>query len=403
MAGKQKNTKKLKKRVTEKGKEAGKLEPPCQPPPPLFDRQRVKQLSTAIGIAAIKLGLSRDHAQKIHDRLFHPLRILTLLHHECEAVLHYDTRSAGRFLKKLIQLPVFRQNAEDILGELRRFASARHDCDKRLPRASLISFEAIAPLYQAAFIASGGDTKRMNEAFSQLARISHAEQTLERLNRTLTAGEQGAVNDQMAWGLAFARGPFCGDGLPATGPVIDPGGGSWEGSTESDPWGGGPEGDPWGGLPGGWEFPEIGGPCDEPAWPPAPDDDNLRLGCEGILIDAFNAEAPSLRLLGRRSAWADNIDSIELEGTCGGDWMIIQGQGFGDPQPDNIALIAHTSQGCRELEVEPDNWSTTEIRVQLPDNILSGPLGFYDKMATNAYNRWIGEMNTSAARILSAS
>ncbi|MCU7944936.1 MAG: hypothetical protein KZQ87_19890, partial [Candidatus Thiodiazotropha sp. (ex Cardiolucina cf. quadrata)] len=33
----------------------------------------------------------------------------------------------------------------------------------------------------------------------------------------------------------------------------------------------------------------------------------------------------------------------------------------------------------------------------------SGPVGFYDKMATNAYNRWIGEMNTSAARILSAS
>lgn len=241
----------------------------------------------------------------------------------------------------------------------------------------------------------------MNQAFARIARLSHGELTIETLNRSLATGGQDGLTDQMAWGVAFARGPFCVQGLPDTGPGIDPGGDPWGGGPAGDP--GGPQDDPWGGLPGGWGTLEPGGLCDEPAWPPAPDDENLRLGCEAMLIDIFNAEAPSLRLLGRRSAWADNIENIELEGSCGGGWMIVQGQGFGDSQPDNVALIAHTSQGCRELAVEADNWSATEIRVELPDDILSGPVGFYDKLGTHAYNNWVGEMNASAARILSAS
>jgi hypothetical protein len=402
VTGKKNNTKKT-KRAAEKESAEAKTESADRPPPPLFDRHGAMRLSKAIGNAAKRLGIPAERGIRIHDRLFYPLRILALLHRECEAVLRHDSRAAKDFLLRLDRLAAPRDSPDDRIDKLRGPAAAHNSCNRPYPGSQLVSFEAIAPLYQAAFIASGGDSKALNRAFSRIVRFSRAELALESLHHSLTTGGQGAVSDQMAWGLAFARGPFCSGGMPDASPVIDPGDGGWGEDPDGDPWGGGPQGDPWGGIPGGWNPPDFGGLCDDPPWPPIPEEGSLRLGCEGMLIDIFNAEAPSLRLLGRRSAWADNIENIELEGSCGGDWMVIQGQGFGDTQPDNVALIAHTDQGCRELEVEADNWSATEIRVRLPDGILSGPVGFYDRLATNAFNAWIGEMNASAARILSAS
>ena len=399
MTGKKK--KKNRAKAVDKGPNADNLQRSLIPQPPLFDEYGARRLSTAIANSAKKLGLSRNYAKGIHDRLFLPLRLLELLHRECEAVLRYDRFSTKRYLLRLNQLPAIGQHADETLEKLRRQTRQKKGIVKRYPRPQLVSFEAIAPLYQAAFIASEGDTRAMNQAFSRIVRLSQAEQTIENLHHTLSAGGMQAMTDQMAWGVAFGRGPFCADGIHDIDPLVDPGGGTW--GEGPDAWGDDPQGAPWGGLPGGWGVPEVGGPCDEPAWPPAPDDETLRLGCEAMLIDIFNGEAPSLRVLGRRSAWADTIESIELEGSCGGDWMVIHGQGFGDTQPDNVALIAHTSQGCKELPVESDNWSDTEIRVELPDDILSGPVGFYDKLGTNAYNSWVGEMNASAARILSAS
>ncbi|MCU7848360.1 MAG: hypothetical protein KZQ89_10195 [Candidatus Thiodiazotropha sp. (ex Lucinoma kastoroae)] len=382
----------------------GKPDEDVIPPPPLHDPHSAKRLSMMLGITANRLGLSRSYASTIHNRLFLPLRLLALLRKEADAVLCYEPTAPDRFIGRLRTLGKHLLSPSVSLANMNKMAREKRDCCGKYLSAQLVSFEAIAPLYQAAFLASGGNTEVMDEAFGYIASVSHAEQTLETLHRTLGRGGQAALDDQFAWGVASGRGPFCGGSIPGRGPEIDPSGNPSGGGPEGDPWGGGPEGDPWGGLPGGWNEPDDPEACDEPAWPILPGDDNsLRLGCEGLLIDIFNSEAPSMKVFGRLRAWADNIESIVLEGSCHGDWMVIYGQGFGDPQPDNIRLIAHTLSGCRELEVDPSNWSSSEIRVQMPNELIPGAVGFYDKLATNAFNSWAGDMNATAAQVLVAS
>ncbi|MCU7840612.1 MAG: hypothetical protein KZQ94_14690 [Candidatus Thiodiazotropha sp. (ex Troendleina suluensis)] len=412
MAKKRKYSKKEKSVAAKKALD-GKPDEDVIPPPPLYDPHSAKRLSLMLGITANRLGLSRSYASTIHDRLFFPLRLLTLLRKEADAVLCYDPTAPDRFIEGLRTLRKHLPAPSASLANMDKVVRTKRSSRGKYPSAQLVTFEAIAPLYQAAFLASGGNTEIMHEAFGHIASLSHAEQTLESLHRNLGRGGQAALDDQFAWGVASARGPFCGGSSPGRGPEIDPsgnpwGGGPegdpWGGGPEGDPWGGGPEGDPWGGLPGGWIEPDDPEACDEPAWPILPGDDNsLRLGCEGLLIDIFNSEAPSLKVFGRLRAWADNIESIALEGSCHGDWMVIQGQGFGDPQPDNIALIAHTVNGCRELDVDPSDWSSTEIRVQMPNELISGAVGFYDKLAMNAFNSWVGDMNATATQVLAAS
>lgn len=137
-------------------KSADQLRDTMIPPPPLYDAQGVKRLSVSLGKAAKRLGLAGNYAKGIHDRLFLPLRLLTLLHRECEAVLRYDPVSTKRFLHRLNQLPTPGHKGDDILGNLRSLARQQFGFVKHRPRPQLVSFEAIATIYQAAFIASGG-------------------------------------------------------------------------------------------------------------------------------------------------------------------------------------------------------------------------------------------------------
>lgn len=90
------------------------------------------------------------------------------------------------------------------------------------------------------------------------------------------------------------------------------------------------------------------------------------------------------------SVWTTGITSVVLGGRCRGDTVTIKGLGFGATQPPNTALLLPTINGCRP--VNPNSWSDSEIRAQLPANVASGAVGFGDVAYIATYDAWAARM-----------
>ncbi len=161
------------------------------------------------------------------------------------------------------------------------------------------------------------------------------------------------------------------------------------------------------GWPGGMPGPD-GEPIPGHIFPPLPDEcEILREACEGWLIDAVNTGLPAVPLPPPVIGWANNIDEIELLGQCAGDTIVIRGHGFGSPKPPTVHLIMKVNGVCTVVDVEPANWSDTQITVTLPDGVTPGPVGFYDseqaEVARNHYNSQVNLHNQAVRGVATAS
>jgi len=65
--------------------------------------------------------------------------------------------------------------------------------------------------------------------------------------------------------------------------------------------------------------------------------------------------------------------------------------------------VLPTTTGCAVADVPDQDWSDTRIEVVLPNDVTSGPVGFYNPLGVNSYNNWIGQFNAQASDILVAS
>ncbi len=103
--------------------------------------------------------------------------------------------------------------------------------------------------------------------------------------------------------------------------------------------------------------------------------------------------------------FADGITSVNTGQVCTGQTIVIRGSGFGATQPANISLLLHAEDGCREVDVQPANWSDTEIRVAAPDWARAGCIGFLDKDAQDqhrAFGERLRAHGSAMARTLSS-
>lgn len=85
--------------------------------------------------------------------------------------------------------------------------------------------------------------------------------------------------------------------------------------------------------------------------------------------------------------WADHITSLDPTAHCPEDLLNIYGAGFAALR-DTSVLVLPTASGCRAVSVPARNWTDTRIRVNLPTDVVSGPVGFADKAYVAAYNAW---------------
>jgi hypothetical protein len=99
-----------------------------------------------------------------------------------------------------------------------------------------------------------------------------------------------------------------------------------------------------------------------------------------------------------RVVWADGITRIEQTGACAGDEIVIHGNGF-DALRGTAVLMLPFHDGCAPVSVPAAQWSDTAIRVRLPQNISSGPVGFADAAYVAAHAAWVAEQNRLAEEI----
>lgn len=85
-----------------------------------------------------------------------------------------------------------------------------------------------------------------------------------------------------------------------------------------------------------------------------------------------------------RVAFADGISGVSPAQACAGELVRITGSGFGAQQPSNIRLMFPSGDGCREVAVDPSDWTDTEIRVRIPAWVRGGCVGFFDQAAFDA-------------------
>lgn len=96
------------------------------------------------------------------------------------------------------------------------------------------------------------------------------------------------------------------------------------------------------------------------------------------------------------ATWFTGITRLELEGPCAGDTLSIHGSGFGATQPPSVVLLLPRVDGWAPVSVPAGDWSDTLIRVVLPNDIISGPIGFGDAGYLAVYNAWVDQMNAVA-------
>jgi hypothetical protein len=99
-----------------------------------------------------------------------------------------------------------------------------------------------------------------------------------------------------------------------------------------------------------------------------------------------------------RVTWADGITRIEQLGACVGDVIVIHGSGFMALRLTAVLLIPHLG-GCRPVAVPEADWTDTAIRVRLPPEVSSGPVGFADAAYVAAYSAWVAEQDRLAREI----
>jgi hypothetical protein len=95
--------------------------------------------------------------------------------------------------------------------------------------------------------------------------------------------------------------------------------------------------------------------------------------------------------------WADQITSLDPSAHCPEDLLNIYGSGLAALR-GNALVVLPTASGCRVVAVQAHNWTDTRIRVSLPLDVVSGPVGFADSSYVNAYNEW----HTEQERLLDA-
>ncbi|MFZ5814956.1 MAG: hypothetical protein ACOY93_06590 [Bacillota bacterium] len=263
-------------------------------------------------------------------------------------------------------------------------------------------------LWQVYILQPGGLTPspvhHLSEALDTVVGLSLGHGHLEVLNGSLTSGGLEGLESVVEREELLGNPLFAPDGRPAAPGVVPPGPAGPEGGPIPEPSG-----------PGGFPIPEprpgtgAGGlPIPGHIHPPPPGDcEIIREACEAWLIDAVNAGLPPLPLPPAVTAWADNIDRIELLGRCAGDIMVIHGHDFGSPKPPHVHLIMKVRGECEVVPVDPADWSDTRITVTLPDGVMPGPVGFYDAQQAeserNRYNREVARYNRGVRQVATAS
>jgi len=110
------------------------------------------------------------------------------------------------------------------------------------------------------------------------------------------------------------------------------------------------------------------------------------------LLGLHAAPPPQLR----PATSSTGISHLVAEGKCAGDILAIHGAGFGAVQPPGVVLLLPRMDGCAPVDVPVANCSDTLIRVRLPADISSGPVGFGDAAYLKFYNAWVDQINAIA-------
>jgi len=337
----------------------------------LVAQRNLCNCSTLLKLEAAFKNIYRktERAPKVADATWNALtsylRVLEALHGLSHKTLAHDPKAVSAYgmrLRDLVaRLPGFSGSAQFMIERTQRDKRAvTHRCP-----CSLVTLEGMAGIYLAAFNVFHNDPKELAGAMDAVAGLSLMQGRLESLSGSFWHGGQGELEDFMRWG------DLTGD------PFFQP-----------DP------GDP---------FPEepFTPLLDGPFPPPGDNFGWMREHCEGMLIDALTGaagNAPNRAPV----AWADNIDSITLQGTCARNAMIIRGHDFGN-QPEGAQLIMSVNGNCAEVPVDPRFWNDTRIVVILPVGVSPGTVGFYNPLDLNIWNRWVSSVNGHASTVLVAS
>ncbi|MGN2642399.1 hypothetical protein ACTD5D_40755 [Nocardia takedensis] len=96
------------------------------------------------------------------------------------------------------------------------------------------------------------------------------------------------------------------------------------------------------------------------------------------------------------ATWITGITAVETTGPCAGDVLLIRGSGFGAVAPAGVLVLVPRLGGWAPVAVNPGDWSDTLIKVVLPADVVSGPVGFGDSGYLAVYNAWVDQMNAIA-------
>lgn len=379
-------------------------------------------------------GRSKKEADALLNRLTVNLRLLDHLYQQARESLRGDLKAAVAFHRALQSLveryPKFRGSTEVLLNrtgirrpKLGALAVSSEASASPKPRSQArsmtrttravppgrqgtpgmtVRYEGMATVYMAIWDVyilrhSGLPQPPMNElpqALDVVVGLSLGHGHLEALSGTLThdglEGLDSLIGREGALGNPYFVPGRGSDSLDPPFPEpVDPG---------SDP------------------FPEPF-PDDDPIlgniFPPPPNENEfIREGCEAWLIEATNAGLPPIPTSPSGGSvadavWADNIERIELLGRCAGDTIVIHGQNFGSPQPNGVHLVMKVDRHCAIVPVDAANWSDTRISVRLPDGVMPGAVGFYNKIAAETvralYNNEVNRYNQGVKQLMGAS